>query len=403
MPNFQYLAINSEGVKEKGQISAETSEIAKYQLKEKNLIPIKLQTRKSSFSLFKFSEKKLSVSDLSLLTRQLSVLSSGGVPLDKSLKIISEQASNSVMKEQSFVLATKIEEGFSLSEALKEFPKSFDHLYVALITAGETSGEFNVLLEKIANYLEKRSLMQKEVLAALIYPMVLVSIALVIVGLMLIFVVPSVVSQFENLNQELPLLTRWLIGLSNFISGSGVWFLLILIFGIFSLFKIGYKEYIKYIVDNLLIKMPYLSNFLIQADLSRFLSSLSIMRNNNIPIMNAIVISLRTVSNLSLQRALKINLAKIAEGESMSSCLENISYIPPLVKQMVASGEASGALEAMLAKSSDYLDQEFHQTTKIFMGLLEPLVVLIMGVIVAAIVVAVLMPLIQMNSAALLN
>tara|TARA_B100000809_G_scaffold253279_1_gene289114 strand:- start:7280 stop:8491 length:1212 start_codon:yes stop_codon:yes gene_type:complete len=403
VPNFQYLAINSEGVKEKGQISAETSEIAKYQLKEKNLIPIKLQTRKSSFSLFKFSEKKLSVSDLSLLTRQLSVLSSGGVPLDKSLKIISEQASNSVMKEQSFVLATKIEEGFSLSEALKEFPKSFDHLYVALITAGETSGEFNVLLEKIANYLEKRSLMQKEVLAALIYPMVLVSIALVIVGLMLIFVVPSVVSQFENLNQELPLLTRWLIGLSNFISGSGVWFLLILIFGIFSLFKIGYKEYIKYIVDNLLIKMPYLSNFLIQADLSRFLSSLSIMRNNNIPIMNAIVISLRTVSNLSLQRALKINLAKIAEGESMSSCLENISYIPPLVKQMVASGEASGALEAMLAKSSDYLDQEFHQTTKIFMGLLEPLVVLIMGVIVAAIVVAVLMPLIQMNSAALLN
>ena len=403
MPNFQYLAINSEGVKEKGQISAETSEIAKYQLKEKNLIPIKLQTRKSSFSLFKFSEKKLSVSDLSLLTRQLSVLSSGGVPLDKSLKIISEQASNLVMKEQSFVLATKIEEGFSLSEALKEFPKSFDHLYLALITAGETSGEFNVLLEKIANYLEKRSLMQKEVLAALIYPMVLVSIALVIVGLMLIFVVPSVVSQFENLNQELPLLTRWLIGLSNFISGSGVWFLLILIFGIFSLFKIGYKEYIKYIVDNLLIKMPYLSNFLIQADLSRFLSSLSIMRNNNIPIMNAIVISLRTVSNLSLQRALKINLAKIAEGESMSSCLENISYIPPLVKQMVASGEASGALEAMLAKSSDYLDQEFHQTTKIFMGLLEPLVVLIMGVIVAAIVVAVLMPLIQMNSAALLN
>ena len=403
MPNFQYLAINSEGVKEKGQISAETSEIAKYQLKEKNLIPIKLQTRKSSFSLFKFSEKKLSISDLSLLTRQLSVLSSGGVPLDKSLKIISEQASNSVMKEQSFVLATKIEEGFSLSEALKEFPKSFDHLYLALITAGETSGEFNVLLEKIANYLEKRSLMQKEVLAALIYPMVLVSIALVIVGLMLIFVVPSVVSQFENLNQELPLLTRWLIGLSNFISGSGVWFLLILIFGIFSLFKIGYKEYIKYIVDNLLIKMPYLSNFLIQADLSRFLSSLSIMRNNNIPIMNAIVISLRTVSNLSLQRALKINLAKIAEGESMSSCLENISYIPPLVKQMVASGEASGALEAMLAKSSDYLDQEFHQTTKIFMGLLEPLVVLIMGVIVAAIVVAVLMPLIQMNSAALLN
>ena len=403
MPNFQYLAINSEGVKEKGQISAETSEIAKYQLKEKNLIPIKLQTRKSSFSLFKFSEKKLSVSDLSLLTRQLSVLSSGGVPLDKSLKIISEQASNSVMKELSFVLATKIEEGFSLSEALKEFPKSFDHLYVALITAGETSGEFNVLLEKIANYLEKRSLMQKEVLAALIYPMVLVSIALVIVGLMLIFVVPSVVSQFENLNQELPLLTRWLIGLSNFISGSGVWFLLILIFGIFSLFKIGYKEYIKYIVDNLLIKMPYLSNFLIQADLSRFLSSLSIMRNNNIPIMNAIVISLRTVSNLSLQRALKINLAKIAEGESMSSCLENISYIPPLVKQMVASGEASGALEAMLAKSSDYLDQEFHQTTKIFMGLLEPLVVLIMGIIVAGIVVAVLMPLIQMNSAALLN
>ena len=403
MPNFKYLAINSEGIKQKGLIFAETLEIANYQLKEKNLTPIKLQSRKSGFGLFKFSKKNLSLSDLSLLTRQLSVLSSGGVPLDKSLKVISEQASNSVMKEQSSVLATKIEEGFSLSEALKDFPKTFDNLYVALISAGETSGEFNVLLEKIADYLEKRSLVQKEVLAALIYPMVLVSIALVIVGLMLIFVVPSIISQFENLNQELPLLTRWLIGLSNFISGSGIWVLLTLITGIFFLFKLGYKEYIKNRIDDLLIKVPYLSKFLIQADLSRFLSALSIMRSNNIPIMNAAVISLRTVSNLSLQRALRINLDKIAEGKSMSSCLENISYVPPLVKQMVASGEASGSLETMLAKSSDYLDQEFHQSTKVFMGLLEPLVVLIMGVIVAAIVVAILMPLIQMNSTALLN
>ena len=244
---------------------------------------------------------------------------------------------------------------------------------------------------------------RKEVLAALIYPMVLVSIALIIVGLMLVFVVPSIISQFENLNQELPLLTLWLIGLSNFISGSGIWVLLTIISGMFFLFKIGYREYIKNIIDDFLMKVPYLNKFLIQADLSRFLSALSILRSNNIPIMSAVVISLRTISNLSLQRALRINLDKIAEGKSMSSCLENITYVPPLVKQMVASGEASGSLETMLAKSSDYLDQEFHQSTKIFMGLLEPLVVLIMGVIVAAIVVAILMPLIQMNSTALLN
>ena len=192
MPNFEYLAINSEGIKQKGIIFAETSEIANHQLKEKNLTPIKLQPRKSGFGLFKFSEKKLSLSDLSLFTRQLSVLSSGGVPLDKSLKVISSQASNSVMKEQSSILATKIEEGFSLSEALKEFPKTFDNLYAALISAGETSGEFNLLLGKIADYLEKRSRVRKEVLAALIYPMVLVSIALIIVGLMLVFVVPSI-------------------------------------------------------------------------------------------------------------------------------------------------------------------------------------------------------------------
>ena len=220
---------------------------------------------------------------------------------------------------------------------------------------------------------------------------------------MLIFVVPSIIGQFENLNQELPLLTRWLIGLSNFISGSGIWILFIFITGIFALLKVGYKDYIKNRIDNLLIKIPYLSKFLIQADLSRFLSALSIMRSNNIPIMNAVMISLRTVSNSSLQRALKINLDKIAEGESMSSCLEKISYVPPLVKQMVASGEVSGSLETMLGKSSDYLDQEFRQSTKVFMGLLEPVVVLIMGVIVAAIVVAILMPLIQMNSTALLN
>lgn len=403
MPAYQYLAINPHGEKKKGIISADNIYIAKKKLKEKKLSPIKLDLNSDKFNLFTSSKKKVSLVNLMLFTRQLSTLLSGGVPLNKSLSIINEQSNNIILKEQISEVLLKIEEGYSLSDALREFPQSFDNLYIALIVAGEVSGDLSPVLVKIAVFLEKRSLMQKEVAAALIYPAVLLFITFIIVGMLLVFVVPSVVDQFSSTNQQLPMLTRWLISISEFISGSGLILVLTFCLSIFLALKLGFRKRIRLFFDKLFLSIPYLNKFLVQVDLSRFLSSLSMLRNSNTPIIEAINISLKTISNRSLRESLDFHLIKVNEGDSIASSLSRVKYVPPLVNQMVASGEAAGNLEEMLSKAAEYLDQEFQQTSKIFMGFLEPLVVLIMGGLVAAIVAAVLLPLIDMNSVSLLN
>ncbi len=300
-------------------------------------------------------------------------------------------------------MASRIEEGFSFTEALKEFPQSFDRLYISLVSAGERAGDMSGILEKTASYLERRSKIQQDITGALIYPAVLICLAFIIVGLMLIFIVPSVVSQFENLNQELPLLTRLLIGLSEFISGPAIWLITILIFSSILLFKLFGSKKMYSIIDGYLIKIPVLKGFLINANLARFTSSLSILRNNDIPIVQAIEISTATVSNSYLRKNLEESLIKVTEGDSLANSLSNVAEVPPLVTQLVDSGERSGELESMLSKAAEFLDLEFQQSTKIAMNLLEPMVVVIMGGIVAGIVIAVLLPLIQMNNLSLIG
>tara|TARA_Y100001970_G_C14132781_1_gene802648 strand:- start:778 stop:1440 length:663 start_codon:yes stop_codon:yes gene_type:complete len=220
---------------------------------------------------------------------------------------------------------------------------------------------------------------------------------------MLIFVVPSVVSQFANLNQELPMLTRWLIGLSDFISGPAIWLILVISIGIFSSFKLSNTRNIFSLIDKLLIHIPVIKDFLINANLARFTSSLSILRDNDIPIVQALDISTATISNSFLRSRLEESLVKVSEGDSFAKSLSAVPLIPPIVIQMIDSGERSGELEEMLTKSAEFLDLEFQQSTKVALNLLEPLIVVMMGGIVAGIIVAVLLPLIQMNNLSLLG
>ena len=220
---------------------------------------------------------------------------------------------------------------------------------------------------------------------------------------MLIFVVPSVVSQFANLNQELPMLTRWLIGLSDFISGPAIWFILVISIGIFSSFKLSNTRNIFSLIDKLFIHIPVIKDFLINANLARFTSSLSILRDNDIPIVQALDISTATISNSFLRSRLEESLVKVSEGDSFAKSLSAVPLIPPIVIQMIDSGERSGELEEMLIKSAEFLDLEFQQSTKVALNLLEPLIVVMMGGIVAGIIVAVLLPLIQMNNLSLLG
>ena len=403
MAAFDYVAINPNGKKEKGIIAADSLEIARRELSNRKLAPIKVSEVSSRNFLFRSFQRKISLKNLVIFTRQLSALTSGGVVLDRALKLIGDQSSNSQLKEHSLTLASRIEEGFSFTEALKEFPQSFDRLFISLVSAGEKAGDMAGVLDRTASYLERKSKIQQDITGALIYPAVLLSLAFIIVSLMLIFVVPSVVDQFANLNQELPLITRWLIGLSNFISGPALWILLILVLSLLFSFRFFGVEKLFTIVDKYLLKIPVLKGFLINSNLARFTTSLSILRNNDIPIVQALEISTATISNSHLRSNLEKSLSGVSEGNSLAQCLSSVPQIPPMVTQLVASGERSGELENMLSKAADFLDMEFQQSTKIAMNLLEPMVVVIMGTIVASIVVAVLLPLIQMNNLSLIG
>ncbi|MCS5543185.1 MAG: type II secretion system F family protein, partial [SAR86 cluster bacterium] len=300
-------------------------------------------------------------------------------------------------------LSSRIEEGFSFTEALKEFPQSFDNLYISLISAGEAAGDMSGILEKTASYLERRSKIQQDIIGALIYPLVLIILALVIVGLLLVFVVPNVVNQFDTLNQQLPLLTRVLISISDFLSGPAIWISLAILILLLGISRLIGRNKIRFLFEKHILKIPLINSFLINANLARFTSSLSILRNSNVPIIEALNISTSTISNSFLKGKMNEALSKVSEGDSLAKSLNKVQEIPLLVIQMIDSGERSGELDSMLTKAAEYLDQDFQQSTKIAMNLLEPMVVVLMGSIVASIVVAVLLPLIQMNNLTLIG
>lgn len=403
MAAYNYVAINSEGNKEKGVIAADNLENARRELRNRKLAPLKV-SENNKYNLFNLLvQRKISLKNLVLFTRQLSTLIGGGLPLEKSLKLIGNQSKNGNLKNQVLTLSSRIEEGFSFTEALKEFPQSFDNLYISLISAGEAAGDMSGILEKTASYLERRSKIQQDIIGALIYPLVLIILALVIVGLLLVFVVPNVVNQFDTLNQQLPLLTRALISISDFLSGPAIWITLAIFILLFAISRLIGRNKIRFFFDKHILKIPLINSFLINANLARFTSSLSILRNSNVPIIEGLNISTSTISNSFLKSKMNEALSKVSEGDSLAKSLNKVQEIPLLVIQMIDSGERSGELDSMLTKAAEYLDQDFQQSTKIAMNLLEPMVVVLMGSIVASIVVAVLLPLIQMNNLTLIG
>tara|TARA_B100000949_G_scaffold232324_1_gene246305 strand:- start:484 stop:1695 length:1212 start_codon:yes stop_codon:yes gene_type:complete len=403
MAVYYYVAINSEGNKEKGVIAADNLENARRELRNRKLAPLKV-SENNKYNLFNLLvQRKISLKNLVLFTRQLSALIGGGLPLDKSLKLIGNQSKNGNLKNQVLTLSSRIEEGFSFTEALKEFPQSFDNLYISLISAGEAAGDMSGILEKTASYLERRSKIQQDIIGALIYPLVLIILALVIVGLLLVFVVPNVVNQFDTLNQQLPLLTRVLISISDFLSGPAIWISLAILILLLGISRLIGRNKIRFLFEKHILKIPLINSFLINANLARFTSSLSILRNSNVPIIEALNISTSTISNSFLKGKMNEALSKVSEGDSLAKSLNKVQEIPLLVIQMIDSGERSGELDSMLTKAAEYLDQDFQQSTKIAMNLLEPMVVVLMGSIVASIVVAVLLPLIQMNNLTLIG
>ena len=402
MPAFDYVALDAKGKQKKGVLEGDSPRQVRQQLKEQGLVPLSVETnaQKAKEQTGKISLGRVSISagDLALLTRQLATLLSAGLPLEEGLKALAKQQEKPKAKSMVMAIRSKVVEGHSLANSLNEFPQSFPELYRATVAAGEHSGHLDLVLEQLADYTEARYRTRKKVQGATIYPIVLTFFAFVIIVGMLTFVVPKIVAVFENSKQELPLITRLLIGTSEFLQ-SWWWLLGILMVGAFFGFKRALKNTeFRHRFDAWTLKAPLLGKINRGLDASRVASTLSILSRSGVPLVEAMRIAGQVASNVCVRESVLDGAVKLKEGSSLFAALDGSGHFPPMMMQMIASGENSGELDSMLARAATNQERELEDLIDTIVALFEPLMLVVMGGVVMLIVLSIMMPILSMNS-----
>lgn len=402
MPAFDYVALDAKGKQKKGVLEGDSPRQVRQQLKDQGLVPLSVETNtqkaKEQTGKVSFGRVSISAADLALITRQLATLLSAGLPLEEALKALAKQQEKPKVKSMVLAIRSKVVEGHSLASSLQEFPQSFPELYRATVAAGEHSGHLDLVLEQLAEYTESRYRTRKKVQGAMIYPIVLTFFAFVIVVGMLTFVVPKIVAVFENSKQELPLITRVLIGTSEFLQ-SWWWLLALMIVGaVFAFRRALKKEAFRYRFDAWTLKAPLLGKINRGLDSSRVASTLSILSRSGVPLVEAMRIAGQVASNVCVRESVLEGAVKLKEGSSLFNALDGSGHFPPMMMQMIASGENSGELDSMLARAATNQERELEDLIDTIVALFEPLMLVVMGGVVMLIVLSIMMPILSMNS-----
>ncbi len=402
MPAFDYVALDAKGKQKKGVLEGDSPRQVRQQLKEQGLVPLSVETNtqkvKEQTGKISIGRVSIGAGDLALVTRQMATLLAAGLPLEEALKAVSRQQEKPKIKSMMLAIRSKVVEGHSLASSLNEFPQSFPELYRATVAAGEHSGHLDLVLEQLAEYTESRYRTRKKVQGAMIYPIVLTLFAFVIVTGMLTFVVPKIVSVFEDSKQELPLITRVLIGTSDFLQ-SWWWLLLLIIFsGVYGFRQALKNEGFKHKFHHWLLKAPLLGKINRGLDASRVASTLSILSRSGVPLVDAMRISGQVAGNVCIRESVMDGAVKLKEGSTLFSALDASGYFPPMMMQMIASGENSGELDSMLSRAATNQERELEDLINTIVALFEPLMLVVMGGVVMMIVLSIMMPILSMNS-----
>ena len=411
MAAFEYLALDLRGKEKKGVLEADTARLARQLLRQQSLTPLEVAEtsgRDRTKSGRKAGKDKVATSvptfrgsiktnDLALLTRQIATLSGAGTPLEASLSAVSNQTEKPRIKSLLLSVRAKVMEGHTFATALSDYPKVFPEIYQATVSAGEQSGHLDAVLERLADYTEERQASNATVKKALIYPSVLVIASILIVSFLLAYVVPQVVQVFEGMNQELPALTRAMLISSAFVREWGL-----LIAGVVTVLIIVFKramkgEGFKTRVHSLLLKLPLFKRLIRGFNTAQFARTLSILSASGVPVLQALDIGAQVVTNRPMRKAVDTASAQVREGSTLSDALDRTGYFPPMLLHLIASGESSGQLESMLEKAATHQERELNSLMAIFLGLFEPIVILIMGGVVLTIVLGILLPIFEMN------
>jgi len=405
MPAFEYTAIDARGREQKGVLEGDTARHVRQKLREKTLTPLSVEessgkSRKnkqsgSNGSTFRGGIKS---NDLALLTRQVATLMSSGTTIAESLDAVSRQSDKPKVKALLISVRARVREGRSLASALSDFPKVFPEIYQATVAAGEKSGHLDAVLERLADYSEERQSTRQTIIKALIYPAFLVVAALLIVGFLLAYVVPEVVEVFQDMNQQLPTLTRAVIGMSDFVKQWGIAIVAGVVLSIFLFSRAMRAEAFKMRVHRFLLHVPGVSRLIRGINTAQFAQTLSILAASGVEVLKALEIAAQVISNRPMRDAVKAAALQVREGSSINRSLERTGFFPPMLLHLIASGEKSGQLDKMLSKAASHQERELNAALSIFLGLFEPVIIMVMGVVVLLIVLAILMPIFEMNT-----
>ena len=403
MTAFRYKALNADGKLVRGVLEGDSDRQVRGTLRQQHLRPVEVAAATSASQSdksgrFRLLSRRLSAGDLALITRQLATLIASALPLDECLQAVADQSRKASIKSMMLQVRSKVSEGHTLAHALRQFPHAFGEMYRAMVNAGEEAGQLAPVLDQLAHYTETRQHTAQKLQMALIYPFVLMAVAVAVVSALMIFVVPELVGIFAHTKKALPPLTIGLIWVSEFMREYALVCLIALVAMLW-----GARRALRYPArrkrwHRLLLRVPGLNGVLVALDSARFASTLSILMASGVPLIHALRIAGSVMNNLVLREASGAVSVAVQEGASLSRALSQESFFPPMMVHMVASGEVSGDLETMLERSSTNQERELEMTLGTVMGLFEPAMVVIMGGLVLTIVLAILLPIFDLNT-----
>lgn len=393
MPVYLWEGKNRNNQFQKGEMNAPSESAVRAHLNRIRVVPSKIKKKpKDLFENVSFMQPKVKEKDIIVFARQFSTMIDAGLPIIQCLDILQSQQENPTFKKMQKEIKDQVEGGATLADALKRFPKHFDNLFVNMIAAGEAAGILDVILKRLSAYMEKAARLKRKVKGAMVYPAITITVAVVVVAIILVFVIPVFQKMFEDFGGQLPGPTQVVISISEFVKSKILW----LIIG-FILFAIAFRQYYKtekgrLMVDSSLLKAPVFGLLLRKVAVARFSRTMGTMLGSGVAILDALDIVAKTSGNKIVENAIYAVRSGIAEGRTMADPLQASGVFPSMVCQMISVGESTGALDAMLEKIADFYDEEVDQAVENLTAMIEPMMIVFLGVVIGGLIVAMYLP-----------
>lgn len=399
MPAFEYTALDGTGRTRKGVEEGDSPRQVRSRLREQGLTPMSVNQVAERQALLRMPvfQQRIKPLELALATRQMATLARAGLPIEEVLATVARQSESPRVRSALTAVRTRVMEGLPLAHALGEFPSVFPVIYRTTIAAGEQAGRLDLVLERLADNVEAQNAMRQKIQLAMFYPAILTCVALLVTVALLTYVVPEVVKVFDGMNQELPLLTRSLIAVSDTLRDWGILMLLVLgglIYGARTLLK---KPAYQRRWHDFLLRLPLIGRLTRGLNTARFARTLNILAGSGVPLLDALNMSASVISNLPMREAVSAAAQRVREGAGVGLALERSGYFPAMTLSLIKSGESSGTLDSMLERAAETQERELEARIAMVMGVFEPLLILTMGAVVLVIVLAILLPIFELN------